>query len=277
VKHRGLTIRIGVVKICFDCPSHRWETLIKTHYRTFMAKNGRNAIPVTINGIFHPDTNIPDAGISATGDGWRIARSDFVSFTDKDFRHTLLGAALNRYSFNSWLRVFMTLVLAREGGMLLHSAGISHNGNTLLFGGVSGSGKSTITKILGKNTALSDELTLIYEKNGVLRGASAPFWGELKKDCGRRFDGPLKGIYFISHGQRLSAEKLTAAGAIKRILGCALFFSKDPAHVDKLLAISEKAARSVPVCSLEFSLQTTRQEILKCTQITGRRHIAPGG
>ena len=263
MSHRTLTIRIGDINISFDCPSLRWETLIKTHYNTFIVENGCRAIPVAIGGTFRPVSRVPDAELSAVDGGWRIRRSDFVSFTDKSFRGTTLSSALNRYSFNSWLRVFMTLLLARRGGILLHSAGISHNGHILLFGGVSGSGKSTITRILGKNIALSDELTLIYRSNGALRGASTPFWGELKKDCGQRFDGPLKGIYFISRGERLAAQKMTPAAAVKRILACTLFFSREPAHVNKLLETAEKAARDVAVYSLKFSLKTTREEILK--------------
>ncbi len=196
--------------------------------------------------------------------GWRMARYDFFSSSTKDFRATTLFIDCNKYSLNSWLRIFLTQCGLRYGALLVHSAGISCPEGIYLFAGVSGSGKSTITRIFGKRYALSDELVLLYEQRGTFMAASTPFWGELKKGTGTLFCGRAEGICFLSHGRivRRSPAPASCASALAQLLKTVLFFSDDSSSMRTLLGLAARAVKNVPVSRLGFAKTSTRKELL---------------
>ena len=75
----------------------------------------------------------------------------------------------NPYSIDSVLRIVHTLILAREGGFLLHSAGAIRNGRAFLFSGVSGAGKTTISRLAPPDvTLLTDEVSYVRQVDGRL-------------------------------------------------------------------------------------------------------------
>jgi len=53
----------------------------------------------------------------------------------------------NPYSLDSVLRILHSLILAERGGFLLHAASAICNGRAYLFSGVSGAGKTTMTRL----------------------------------------------------------------------------------------------------------------------------------
>jgi ABC-type multidrug transport system ATPase subunit len=54
---------------------------------------------------------------------------------------------INPFSLDSVLRILHTLLLAREGGFLLHASSAIRNGSAFLFSGVSGAGKTTMARL----------------------------------------------------------------------------------------------------------------------------------
>jgi hypothetical protein len=94
--------------------------------------------------------------------------------------HILQSA--NPYSIDSVLRIVHTLILAREGGFLLHSAGTIRNGRAFLFSGVSGAGKTTISRLAPPDvTLLTDEISYIRRGPDGYHACGTPFARELAR------------------------------------------------------------------------------------------------
>jgi hypothetical protein len=79
--------------------------------------------------------------------------------------------------FNNFLRIFLSEMLAETGGFLIHSAGVSHKNEGLLFSGLSGSGKTTTARKFKK--IFSDDIVGIKKDKDRYLLFPTPFWGEL--------------------------------------------------------------------------------------------------
>ncbi len=72
----------------------------------------------------------------------------------------------NPYSLDSVLRIVHSLILAERGGFLLHAASAICDGRACLFSGVSGAGKTTMTRLAPPDvTLLTDEISYVRPEN----------------------------------------------------------------------------------------------------------------
>lgn len=200
----------------------------------------------------------------STDDGsLSISRIDFSSVSSPRLDFTDLIIRRNRYSFDSWLRIFMTVQGLSRGALLVHSSGIRYEGKASVFPGRSGSGKSTMIRKLGKDAALSDELVLLRRSGKRVTASSTPFWGELKTGNGGNFTSLVRGFYYIKHGKKLLKTRLAKGESLRRFLACVLFFSKTPDDVGKMLALASSVSRGAPAYELSFALDTPKAELIK--------------
>ncbi len=78
------------------------------------------------------------------------------------------------------LRIVHTLVLARQGGFLLHAASAVRNGKAFVFAGVSGAGKTTLSRLAPADAdVLSDEISYVRKEAGGYYAYGTPFAGEV--------------------------------------------------------------------------------------------------
>ena len=106
----------------------------------------------------------PDADVRVThrSGRWFMERGDFRAEWDPATRRGRIRQTANPYSIDAVLRIVHTLVLARQGGFLLHSASAIRNGKAFLFAGVSGAGKTTISRLAPADaTLLTDEISYV--------------------------------------------------------------------------------------------------------------------
>lgn len=254
-------IDIAGIKIKFICPSLEWVSLIRKNYSAFIVPATQKSLDITIKTATAALSRGDEPEVVRNSDGWEIIRSDFHSSSDTGLNKTVLNIHKNKFSLNSWLRIFFTIRGLDIPGCLLHSAGYYHNGGTYLFAGVSGRGKSTITKILGIENALSDELVFIHKTGKNLIASGTPFWGELAPGTSNVLQGPLRGIFFLRHDTKLSKIKISHGEVVKRILSSTLFFSKEPKLINTLLSLAEIVAQKIPCHELSFSLTNTKKEL----------------
>ena len=81
----------------------------------------------------------------------------------------------NPYSLDSVLRILHSLILAERGGFLLHAASAICNGGAFLFSGVSGAGKTTMTKLAPPDvTLLTDEISYLRPNGSGIRRSALP-------------------------------------------------------------------------------------------------------
>lgn len=193
-----------------------------------------------------------------------IEREDFKSVSLEGLGNTELKVIKNRYSIDSWLRVFQSLKLLEANGLLLHASGYFHKNNAYIFSGASGRGKSTLIKLLGTHSSISDELCGLFKNKHSFFASSNPFWGELSEHKqGLLPPEKVKAIFFIEHSDNVFCKKLETAPAYKNLLRNVLFFDKSPDIVDKLVTICLDMAQSIPAYRLGFAMNTSKADILK--------------
>jgi hypothetical protein len=257
------TIKIGPVIITFLCPTRQWLALLERNYKPFILKTGTpGSICVTILAKTQPELFIKGIQVEKAGNTWRIARHDFHSLSSNNFKNTVLTANRNKYTIDSWLRVFFTLCGTKFGAMLLHGSAYSAHGGVFVFAGRSGKGKSTIIKILGKSRALTDELVCVYKHANKYFAASTPFWGELKKGEGRIYRGKINKLLFIEHGCGTYLQNVSHGQALKNILQTTLFFSKYKKHVDYIFSSAFALSKNIPCNTFAFEKQSNKNDIL---------------
>src|ERR1700675_3756817 len=123
---------------------------------------------------------------------WQLRRGDFRAQWDPRAGRGHIRQSANPYSLDSVLRIVHTLILAREGGFLLHSASAVRAGRAFLFSGVSGAGKTTISRLAPPDvTLLTDEVSYIPRDDDGYRACGIPFAGEVAR-VGENCSAPIE-------------------------------------------------------------------------------------
>lgn len=138
-------------------------------------------------------------------------------------------------------------------GFMLHSSSVCVDGSAYLFSGQSGIGKSTHTgfwlELMGDRcTMLNDDKPAIRILSGKVYASGTPWSG--KHDMSENVTVPVKGLCFISRGERNKIERLDAREASYRIIHqCMGNFSET--QWDKLFGLIDVFVQTVPVYLLK--------------------------
>ncbi|MGC2248560.1 MAG: hypothetical protein WA609_18280 [Terriglobales bacterium] len=202
-----------------------------------------------------------DVRVRREGEEWVLERGDFSARWDPRTGRGLVRQNANPYSLDSVLRILHSLILAKRGGFLLHAASAICDGRAFLFSGVSGAGKTTMTRIATPDvTLLTDEISYIRpfdERSGAGAGVKSyrafgtPFAGELAK-AGENTSAPIGALFFLDKGPANRIEELSSAEAVRRLMRNILFFAEDPNLVEELLATACAFVASLPIRRLTF-------------------------
>lgn len=111
--------------------------------------------------------------------------------------------------FNAF-KWFLSLITIDNGGVPLHSSNMIRKNKALLFCGMSGSGKSTISSLLSIDRQTwqrgSDELNLVFIQDSELYAYATPY---LSFDSELRKAGtPLEHLFFLNHSSRNYTQTL---------------------------------------------------------------------
>jgi hypothetical protein len=151
------------------------------------------------------------------------------------------------------LRIVHTLILAHEGGFLLHSAGAIRNGRAFLFSGVSGAGKTTISRLAPSDaTLLTDEVSYIRRDDAGYRACGTPFAGELAR-VGENCSAPIASLFFLKQGPENKIGPIEKSEAIRRLMRNILFFAEDANLVESVFQSACDFVERVPVQRLTFT------------------------
>ena len=111
------------------------------------------------------------------------------------------------------LRIVHSIVLAPQGGLLLHSASAIRNGKAFLFAGVSGAGKTTISRLAPPDaTLLTDEISYVRKFDAGYTAFGTPFTGELAK-LGENVSAPIAALYLLAQGPENRIDPVAPAEA----------------------------------------------------------------
>ena len=183
---------------------------------------------------------------------WFFQRSDFEAELDPKLGRGSIKQAAYPYSSDSVLRILHTLLLARQGGFLVHAASAVRNGRAFLFAGASGAGKTTISRLAPPDvTLLTDEISYVRRQEDGYFAFGTPFTGELALP-GENLRAPVAALYLLARGRENKIEPVASAHAARGLLENILFFAGDPELVNLVFQSACEFAGRVPVYRLAF-------------------------
>lgn len=193
--------------------------------------------------------------VQVTRDGplWQVRRGDFFAEWDPRTRHGHARMMPSPYSLDSVIRILHTLILAEQGGMLMHASSVAHGGRAWVFTGVSGAGKTTISRLAPPDAhILTDEMSFIRPQDGHYLAHGTPFSGELGRP-GENLHAPLAGVFLLAQGADNRIDPLSPTEAVRALMANILYFARDDALTARVFDNAIALAARVPVRRLTFA------------------------
>jgi hypothetical protein len=246
-------IAIGRITVSVNATDKAFLHVLEERYAGFA---DRSAAPdyefdveLTPPGEGSPDD---DVRVYRKNGHWQLERGDFRAEWDPAARRGRIRQSANPYSIDTVLRIVHTLVLAREGGFLMHAASAVRNGKAYIFAGASGAGKTTLSRLAPADTrVLSDEISYVRKEADGYYAYGTPFAGELARS-GENIRAPIESVYLLAQGPENRVETLGQAEAARGILGTILFFAEDAELVRAVFASALEFVERLPVRRLTF-------------------------
>jgi hypothetical protein len=265
----SIVIEIGNTAIALDTADAAFRHLLEERYAPFLNSSRNVHSQITIHLIENPNqgdltTAEPDEDLQVKMDGgrWILKRGDFRAEWNPATGVGGIRQALNPYSVDTVLRIVHSLILAQEGGFLLHAASAVKGGSAFLFSGVSGAGKTTISRLAPSDVILlTDEISYIKPEGGTYRAFGTPFAGELAK-LGENISAPVSTVFLLEKGPENKIEAVPPDEAIRRLLRNILFFAEDSELVNLVFQSACRFCQKVPVRKLVFAPDERVWEII---------------
>jgi len=253
VDRSSIVIEIGDMPVRVNTNDSAFRNMLEDRYAGFVGSSEDAEIE------FHVDLTAPNFGdadsdvrVTQRSGRWSIERGDFRAEWEPASRTGRIRQSANPYSIDAVLRIVHTLVLARQGGFLLHSASAVRNGKAFLFAGVSGAGKTTISRLAPADaTLLTDEISYVRKRGDGYVAFGTPFTGELAK-LGENVSAPLAALYLLAKGSENRIEPVAVAEATRALLSNLLFFAEDQELVRLIFDSACEFVSRVPVSRLTF-------------------------
>ena len=256
-----LSIEIGGIPIRVNTTDADFLNMLQNRYAGFVGSSEHAAIEFDVD-LFTPGFVDPDADVRVTQQAgkWALERGDFRAEWEPARRTGTIRQSANPYSIDAVLRIVHTLVLAQEGGFLMHAASAIRNGKAFLFSGVSGAGKTTISRLAPPDaTLLTDEIS--YVRKDVRKDVKkqdlsyvafgTPFTGELAK-LGENVSAPISALYLLAQGPENRIDPVAPGQAVRELLANVLFFAEDQELVQRSFHAACEFVSRVPVSRLTF-------------------------
>ena len=253
VERYSVVIEIGGVAVRVNTADADFLAMLEDRYAGFVSAEARAEfdfdVDLTRATFAHPHE---DVSVTHRSGRWFMERGDFRAEWEPATHRGWIHQSANPYSIDAVLRIVHTLVLAKQGGFLLHSASAIRNGKAFLFAGVSGAGKTTISRLAPPDaTLLTDEISYVRKHDDGYMAYGTPFTGELAK-LGENAAAPVSALYLLAQGPENRIEPVAVADAGRELLANMLFFAEDQEFVHRAFQAACDFVDRVPVRRLTF-------------------------
>jgi hypothetical protein len=258
-----VVIEIGGFPIRLSTDDPAFMEMLKERYDGFVSscKSARIEFDVV---LANSDTMYGNGDLRVERDGarWSMDRGDFQAHWNLRTARGTIRQTANPYSLNSLLRIVHTLLLAEQGGFLVHASSMVRNGRAFLFAGVSGAGKTTMARLAPSDvTLLTDEISYVSRREDGYYAYGTPFAGDLGR-LGKNMRAPLAGVYLLAKGTENKIEPVGAAEAGRALLENVLFFARDSEMVRCVFEAACDFVGRVPVRRLTFTPDASVWEMI---------------
>jgi len=161
---REVAIEIGAMPILVRTDSPEFARLLEDRYGKFVTADAPAAVMELEIELIPPGRvcDAEDVSVRREAGRWVMERGDFRAEWDPQCRRGWVRQSANPYAIDGVLRILHSLILARQGGFLVHAASAVRNGRAFLFCGVSGAGKTTISRLAPPDVVLlTDEISYV--------------------------------------------------------------------------------------------------------------------
>jgi hypothetical protein len=259
----GVTVEIGGIPISLKGGDPDFCGLIERRYAGFVNPAATPEFEFEFDLAPPADPSDEDARVFKKGFTWFFQRGDFRATWDVRSRRGWVRQSPNPYSLDSVLRIAHSLVLADEGGFLLHSASAIRNGRAFLFSGVSGAGKTTMARLAPPDAnLLTDEISYVRRCESGYRAYGTPFAGELAR-AGENLSAPIDTLYFLVQGPENRVEPISSSDAVRALMRHILFFSDDRELVRRVFDAALRFVSCVNVAKLIFTPDARAWELVR--------------
>jgi len=262
-KQSGATVEIGDIPIFLQTDDEDFRRVIEDRYAGFVNAAAEPICELEIH-LHAPAASMPgDVRVTRSGSVWRIERGDFRAEFDARSRRGWVRQSPNPYSLDAVMRIIHSLVLAEEGGFLVHAASGVRNDRAFVFAGVSGAGKTTISRLAPPDaTLLTDEISYIRRSGNGYHAYGTPFAGELAR-VGTNLKAPLEALYFLEKGPDNRIVPTGESDAAHALIRNILFFAHDPDLVKRVFEAALEFVSRVRVARFVFAPDERAWELIR--------------
>lgn len=248
-----LGLEIAGFRLNFKSDSAGIITVLRRRYPKFLGPGKSGIFFDAREAKGRPNPFKPAVFFMKSG-GLKLQRGDFAASLDLRGTRGTLEAEANEQCLDAFLRSLLSVLIAHDGGFMLHSAGLVKKGKAYLFLGKSGAGKSTLAGLAARAGArvISDEINLLRPTRQGFRVYGSPFWGEMRAD-GRPGSWPLGGIFLLKKGKAAGVVPCSKAEAFKLLLRCLVTFDRGPGASSAVMFRSTWLLAGATFSRLEFS------------------------
>ena len=247
----GCIVEIGDIPIALRTDDAKFLDLLRRRYAGFLSAS-EPELELEFDLMEPGPASDDDVRVRREDALWILERGDFHAQWDPRTGRGRVRQTANPYALDSVLRILHSLVISARGGFLLHAASGICDERAFLFSGVSGAGKTTMTRLAPSDvTLLTDEISYVRPSAEGYSAYGTPFAGELAK-AGENTSAPVGGLFFLEKGGENRVDELVPAEAVRRLMRNILFFAEDKELVEKLLATACDFVQKIPVRCLTF-------------------------
>jgi hypothetical protein len=258
----SVAVEIGAIPILLQPSDPEFCELLERRYAGFVNPLSVAAYRFEIQLDSAGEPSDDDAQVSREGSLWRFRRGDFRATWDARAGCGWIRQCPNPYSIDTVLRITHSLVLAEEGGFLVHAASAVRGGAAYLFAGVSGAGKTTMARLAPRDAVvLTDEISYVRRIASGYRAYGTPFAGELARS-GANTSAPIDALYLLEQGPENCIEPIAEKDAARALMRHILFFAHEKEMVARVFDSVLEFVSRVKVSRLIFTPDARAWELI---------------
>jgi hypothetical protein len=260
---QSVTVEIGDVPILLRPSDSKFCDVLEERYAGFLNPDSNPACRFEIQLDPKGRPSDEDSRVTRQGDLWSFQRGDFRATWNPRAGRGRIEQCPNPYSIDAVLRITHSLVLAEEGGFLVHAASAIRGGGAYLFAGVSGAGKTTMARLAPPDvTVLTDEISYVRRIGNRYKAYGTPFAGELAR-VGANTSAPLETLYLLVQGPENRIKAVPKIEAARALMRHVLFFAEEKEMVSRVFDSVLQFVSRVEVAQLVFTPDARAWELIR--------------